>query len=163
MRGLILLFAFAVFGCGEGSKNAAPDESKEARVEAQPMPPRVATKPTKRRTSLGDVLSASTTCRGLADDMIKMVANVVFDRSAALKIAEKSGDACIADRLAILNLDLGEPAETACIRITNANVGAIGAIERWVETPGTSEENAARRAVVLIGEAEKECGIALAR
>ena len=157
---LVLLGALVLTGCGGSSKTEQPMESKAVETrDPEPWP----AQSSHAGVRLDDILEASRTCRGFADDMMKLVSETAFDKAAVLKMAEQGVDACIADRLALLDLDLKEPAETTCLRITSSGVGAIGAIRRWVESPGANEENTARRSVALIGEAEKECGTVLAR
>ncbi len=154
---LVLLGALVLTGCGGSPKTAHPPESDTAMVEEAEFAPAPPSRAGGGR--FDDILEASRTCRGIASAMMETAA----DKSAVLGMAEQGMDACIADRLALLDLGLKEPAETACLRITGSGMGAIRTIRRWAESPGANEENAARRSVALIGEAEKECEALLAR
>jgi len=158
---LVLLGALVLTGCGGSPKTAHPPESDTATVEEAEFAPAPPSRAGGGR--FDDILEASSTCRGIASAMMNLAGETAAVKSAVLGMAEQGMDACIADRLALLDLGLKEPAATACLRITGSGMGAIRTIRRWAESPGANEENAARRSVALIGEAEKECEALLAR
>ncbi|MHA3794820.1 hypothetical protein [Sphingomonas sp. YL-JM2C] len=153
MKHVTLIGLVLLAGCGEAKQGEATQASREQEKEVTRQRPRV---------SLDQIKAASAGCVSLTLDIISKVDSGDYDRADIISSADRGEEICSSERNDILKMGMDDPAEHLCLGIAGDHRAAMRAVVKWAKSPGASELRQAKRWIGVLGDSEKECGIALA-